>query len=127
MPSKIYCTLNPTRIIATTLEITPIIFLFINFENFEAIKKIIKVKNKTNANDSIPAVWFVKSVPISETETITEVIAAGPAIRGIAKGKTATFSELKFISYSFLCCRLSNNISIAIINKIIPPPIVNAG
>jgi len=32
---------------ATTLEITPIIFLFIILENFEAIKKIIKVKNKT--------------------------------------------------------------------------------
>ena len=35
---------------ATTLEITPIIFLLINLENFEAIKKIIKVKNKTDTN-----------------------------------------------------------------------------
>ena len=56
MPSKIYCTLNPTRIIATTLEITPIIFLFIILENFEAIKKIIKVKNKTDTSEIIPAV-----------------------------------------------------------------------
>jgi len=56
MPSKIYCTLNPTRIIATTLEITPIIFLFINLENFEAIKKIKKVRNKTIINDNIPTV-----------------------------------------------------------------------
>ena len=72
---------------ATTLEITPIIFLFIILENFEAIKKIIKVKNKTITNANIPTVWFVKLVPISETETITEVIAAGPAIIGVAKGK----------------------------------------
>jgi hypothetical protein len=41
---------------ATTLDITPIIFLFIILENFEAIKKIIKVKNKTNTNEIIPAV-----------------------------------------------------------------------
>ena len=41
---------------ATTLEITPIIFLFINLENFEAIKKIKKVRNKTITNDNIPTV-----------------------------------------------------------------------
>ena len=98
-----YCTLNPTRIIATTLEITPIIFLFINLENFEAKKNITKVKNKTDTNEIIPAVWLVKLVPISETETITEVIAAGPAIIGVAKGKTLTLSELRSISSSFLC------------------------
>ena len=73
--------------IATTLEITLIIFLFIILENFEAIKKIIKVKNKTDTNENIPAVWFVKLSPISETETITEVMAAGPAIMGVAKEK----------------------------------------
>ena len=38
---------------------------------------------------------MVKLVPMSETETITEVIAAGPAIIGVAKGKTLTLSELR--------------------------------
>ena len=56
MPSKIYCTLSPTKIIATTLEITLIIFLFINLENFEAIKKITKVNTNTSVNDIIPTV-----------------------------------------------------------------------
>ena len=88
---------------ATTLEIPQIIFLFIILENFEAIKKIIKVKNKTDTNENIPAVWLVKLVPISETDTITEVIAAGPAIIGVAKGKTLTLSELRSKSSSFLC------------------------
>ena len=54
-------------------------------------------------------------------------MAAGPAMMGVAKGKTLTLSELRSRSSPFLCCRLSNNISIAIISKIIPPPIVNAG
>ncbi len=42
--------------IATTLEITPIIFLFIILENFEAIKKIIKVRDSTITNENIPTV-----------------------------------------------------------------------
>jgi hypothetical protein len=113
--------------IAITLEITLITFLFINCENFEAVKKNIKVKIKTEAKATIPTDWFVKLLPISETETITDVIAAGPAIMGVAKGNTLTFSELKSMSSSFLCCLLSNNISIEIINKMMPPPIVNAG
>ena len=65
MPSKIYCTLRPTKIIATTLEITLITFLFINLENFEAIKKIAKVNTNTNVKDVIPTVWLVKLFPIS--------------------------------------------------------------
>ena len=40
--------------IAITLEITLIIFLLIIFEDFEAIKKIIKVKSKTKTNANIP-------------------------------------------------------------------------
>ena len=36
--------------IAITLEIILIIFLLIIFEDFEAIKKIVKVKNKTKTN-----------------------------------------------------------------------------
>ena len=90
--------------IAITLEITLITFLFINCENFEAVKKNIKVKIKTEAKATIPTDWFVKLLPISETETITDVIAAGPAIMGVAKGNTLTFSELKSMSSSFLCC-----------------------
>ena len=64
---------------------------------------------------------------MSEIETITEVIPAGPAISGVAKGKTLTQSELYSRSSSFLCCLLSNNISIDIKNKITPPAIVKAG
>ena len=93
-PSKIYWTLSPASIIAITLEITLIIFLLIISEDFEAIKKIIKVKDKTKTNDNIPTTWFVKLLPISETETITDVIPAGPANSGVARGNTLTFSEL---------------------------------
>ena len=89
--------------IAITLEITLITFLFINCENFEAVKKNIKVKIKTEAKATIPTDWFVKLFHISETDTITDVIAAGPAIIGVAKGKMLTFSELRSISSSFLC------------------------
>ena len=113
--------------IAITLEITLIIFLLIIFEDFEAIKKIVKVKSKTKTKANIPTAWLVRLLPISETDTITEVIPAGPAIKGVAQGNTLTLSELYSRSSSFLRCLLSNNISIEIKNKIIPPAIVNAG
>ena len=89
-----YWTLNPAKMIAITLEITLIIFLLIIFEDFEAIKKIVKVKSKTKTKDNIPTIWFVKLLPMPETETMTEVIPAGPAINGVAKGNTLTLSEL---------------------------------
>ena len=40
--------------IAITLEITLIIFLLIIFEDFEAIKKIVKVNSKTKTKANIP-------------------------------------------------------------------------
>ena len=86
--------LNPAKIIAITLDIILIIFLFIILEDFEAIKKITNVINKTKTKDKIPTTWFLKLLPISDTETITDVIPAGPAITGVAKGNTLTLSEL---------------------------------
>ena len=80
--------------IAITLEITLIIFLLIIFEDFEAIKKIVNVKSRTKIRASIPTTWLVKLLPMSETDTITEVIPAGPAIKGVAIGNTLTLSEL---------------------------------
>jgi hypothetical protein len=66
----------------------------IAFDDFEAIKKIIKVINNTVIRENIPTTWFVKLLPMSETETITDVIPAGPASSGVAKGNTLTLSEL---------------------------------
>ena len=57
-------------------------------------------------------------------ETITEVIAAGPANNGIAKGNTEVIMFLSCKDFSFLADLLSNNISTAINNKIIPPAIL---
>ena len=74
--------------------ITATLTTFIIFEDFEAIKKIIKVKSKTKTKANIPTAWLVRLLPISETDTITEVIPAGPAIKGVAKGNTLTLSEL---------------------------------
>ena len=42
--------------IAITLEITLIIFLLIIFEDFEAIKKIVKVKRITKIKDNMPTI-----------------------------------------------------------------------
>ena len=57
---------------------------------------------------------------------ITEVIAAGPASKGIAIGKMLILSLLSLIDLFFLSDRISNNIYKAIRNKITPPAIVNA-
>ena len=119
--------LKPAKTIATILENILIIFLLIIFSDFAAINKIIKVTSVAAIKASIPIACFVKSFPVALTETITEVIAAGPASRGVASGKILSLSDVKLMFSSFLCCRLSNNISIEIKNKIIPPAIVKAG
>ena len=52
-------------------------------------------------------------------DTITDVIAAGPAKSGIAKGKIEVDIILLCIDFSFLADLLSSSISIEINNKII--------
>ena len=91
------------------------------------IQKIIKVTSVAVIKANIPIAWLVKLFPVAVTDTITEVIAAGPASKGVASGKMLSLSDVKFVLSSLLWCRLSKSISKAIINKIIPPAIVNAG
>ena len=57
-------------------------------------------------------------------DTITDVIAAGPAKSGIAKGKIEVEIILPSIDFSFLADLLSRSISIEINNRIIPPAIL---
>ena len=119
--------LKPAKTMATILENTLIILLLIIFSDFAAINKIIKVTNVAAIKANIPIACLVKSFPVALTDTITEVIAAGPASKGVAKGKILSLSDVKLVCSSFLCCLLSKSISKAMINKIIPPAIVNAG
>ena len=58
-------------------------------------------------------------------DTITDVIAAGPAKSGIAKGKIEVEIIFPSMDFSFLADLLSRSISIAINNRIIPPAILN--
>ena len=74
---------------------------------------------------------FRRSPCASETSNNTVAIVPGPAIIGIASGKTAGFST-SAASRSSSCVRFApvgraNNISIAIKNSNTPPAIVNAG
>ena len=94
--------LKPARIIATILENILIILLLIIFSDFAAINKIIKVTSVATIKASIPIACFVKSFPVALTETITEVIAAGPASKGVASGKILSLSDVKLVFSSFL-------------------------
>ena len=67
---------------------------------------------------------LIKFPEVVLDETITEVIAAGPANRGIARGKIEVDMILPCIDFSFLADLLSRSISIEINNKIIPPAIL---
>ena len=61
------------------------------------------------------------------TETTTDMIAAGPAKSGIARGNTLTLSVSKLVFSSLRSCLLLNNISSETRNNIIPPAILRAG
>ena len=63
------------------------ILLLIIFSDFAAINKIIKVISVAAIKADIPIACLVKSLPVALTDTITEVIAAGPASKGVANGK----------------------------------------
>ena len=119
--------LKPAKMMATILENTLIILLLIIFSDLAAINKIIKVTIVAAIKANIPIACFVKSFPVAVTETMTDVIAAGPASKGVASGKILSLSDVKFVLSSLLWCLLSKSISKAIINKIIPPAMVNAG
>ena len=58
-------------------------------------------------------------------DTITEVIAAGPAKIGMAKGKIDEDIVPLCMDFSLRADRLSKSISIEINSKIIPPAILN--
>ena len=58
-------------------------------------------------------------------DTTTEVIAAGPAKIGMAKGKIDEDIAPLCIDFSLRADRLSKSISIEINSKIIPPAILN--
>ena len=55
---------------------------------------------------------------------MTDVIEAGPANKGIPKGKMGLYILSDFIIFSFLSSLLSNIISSETINKIMPPAIL---
>ena len=61
------------------------------------------------------------------SERVSVFPLATPLIAGPAGITSVIVSELYSRSSSFLCCLLSNSISIEIKNKIIPPAIVKAG
>ena len=94
--------LKPAKIIATILEMTLIIFLLIIFSDFAAINKIMNVAIVAEIKAAMPTDCFVKSGPVELTETITEVIAAGPASKGVASGKILSLSDVKSTFSSFL-------------------------
>ena len=94
--------LKPAKTIATILENTLIILLLIIFSDFAAINKIIKVVNVAATKASIPIAWFEKLFPKALTDTMTDVIAAGPASKGVASGKMLSLSDVKLVFSSFL-------------------------
>ena len=85
-----------------SIENILIILLLIIFSDFAAINKIIKVTSVAAIKASIPIACLVKSFPVALTETITEVIAAGPASKGVASGKILSLSDVKLVFSSFL-------------------------
>ena len=93
--------LNPARIIATILEKTLITFLLIIFSVLAAPYNIKKVAAVALTKAPIPTNCFVTLRPMPFTETMTEVIAAGPANKGVARGNTLNLSDVKFILSSF--------------------------
>ena len=94
--------LKPAKMIATILENTLIILLLIIFSDFAAINKIIKVADVAAIKANIPIACLVMSFPVAVTDTITEVIAAGPASKGVANGKILSLSDVKLVCSSLL-------------------------
>ena len=94
--------LRPANTIATILENILIILLLIIFSDFAAINKIIKVTSVAAIKADIPMACLVKSFPVALTDTITEVIAAGPASKGVASGKILSLSDVKLVLSSLL-------------------------
>ena len=96
-----------------------------NLGNTCFLNSCIQVINNT---ENIEIIWANDATKLPEVvleDTMTEVIAAGPAKRGIAKGKIEVEITLSFIDFSLRADLLSRSISIEINNKIIPPAILN--
>ena len=76
--------------------------MLITFSDFAAINKIINVANVAVTQAAIPTDCSTKLGPVELTDTITDVIAAGPASSGVAKGKMLSLSDVKFVLSSLL-------------------------
>ena len=87
-------------------------------------KKSKQVINNTVNIENIWAKELIKLPEVILDETITEVIAAGPANRGIAKGNIEVDIIFPSIDFSLRADLLSRSISIEINNRIIPPAIL---
>ena len=79
-----------------------IILLLIIFSDLAARNNINKVVSVAATKASIPIACFEISFPVALTDTMTDVIAAGPASKGVASGKMLSLSEVKLIFSSFL-------------------------
>jgi len=116
---------SAAKIIAIILDKTNKIFLEINFSDLIIIKNKIQVIDKTRNKEKICEILYIKFPDVELLETITEVMAAGPASRGIARGKTDVVIDFDETDFSLRADLLSNNISMAISNNIMPPAILN--
>ena len=112
------------KIIAIILDNTCNSFFEINLSDLIIRRNNKQVINKTK-NKEIMWVIVYKIFPdVALEETITEVIAAGPARRGIARGNTDVVIVFTWTDFSLRANLLSNNISIEINSRIIPPAIL---
>ena len=123
-PSKMNWIDKAASTTAIILENTCSNFLEIYFSDFKN-----KINNKLVINNTVnkEAMWvseYKKFPLILLDETITDVIAAGPASKGIANGNNELFTAFFWKIFSFLEDLLSRSISKEIINKIIPPAIL---
>ena len=112
------------KMIAIILDNTCNSFFEINFSDLIIRRNSKQVINKTINKEIIWVIVYKIFLDVTLEETITEVIAAGPANRGIAKGNTDVVIVFDWIDFSLRADLLSNNISIEINSRIIPPAIL---
>ena len=113
------------KTIAIILEKTCNNFLEIYFSDFKNNMNNKLVINKTENKEAIWVTEYKKFPALLLDETITDVMAAGPANNGIANGNNEVLIAFFWKDFSFLKDLLSRSISKEIINKITPPAILN--
>ena len=119
------CTERAANKIPIILDNTCNSFFDINFSYFIINKNNKQVINRTENKDIICEKDPIKLPKVVLDDTITEVIAAGPAKIGMAKGKIDEDIAPLCIDFSLRADLLSKSISIEINSKIIPPAILN--